>query len=796
MVSLFYNGITLLVMHTTILDLASEYLQASSAESVLTFRPFLNYIKNLKEKSSGNKTRLLSYIIEKYEQHPELLGPVDVACVKDHEPLLELIYSILSPLIEDEELHYWALSMPLRPVMFYSTNAYFNMVSHITQGKLTKQLSGEKLEKVRYNQLEFSYSLILEKCYNISSFFKQEIIHSIKDEKSGLLRYFRMTIDRRFIEVYHNDPLPELKLETLQSIGHDHHEMIALVEKIIPLSMFRFEGFGIASITEVTSQQSIENIRSIILNRSSFEEGTYYSSVIDSLQALVGSNDVKFGLLPVLQVNDKLVFNDGTCLNSILVKAGKEQGIAEMAYLSLAAHYFKKPRLIFFREITIEDESRQIYLKMLKTAGISAYALVPIFYNNTLEGVLEVYSLKKDALNEDMLSRLDPAMSLLSQLLKNNIDEFNDSIERVVKEKFTSLQPSVQWKFNEVAWHYLRDKHVNGKPVELEEIEFENVYPLYGAVDIRNSSIERNAALNKDHQVQFTVLLEVLHDLKKQSGFGLIDEKIFLSQKYLDLINSPQGFNQEIKLNDFLENNIAPFLQQFKEGNPAAERIMEKYFNAIDIKQGIANESRTLLETSMNTVIAAVNKYMESMKEEIQHAYPCYFEKFRTDGVEYDIYIGQSITPDKPFKDIFLKNLRLLQLNSMAVIAKYSHSLLVDLPVPIQTTQLIFIHSQPIDIRFRKDEKRFDVEGAYNIRYQIIKKRIDKVRIRNSKERLTQPNKIALVYVNQHEANEYINYIHYLQEQHILAGDLEELDLEDLQGVNGLKALRVSVITD
>ena len=158
----------------------------------------------------------------------------------------------------------------------------------------------------------------------------------------------------------------------------------------------------------------------------------------------------------------------------------------------------------------------------------------------------------------------------------------------------------------------------------------------------------------------------------------------------------------------------------------------------------------------MNTVISSVNNYMEMMKDEIQVAYPCYFEKFRTDGVEYDIYIGQSIAPDKPFSDIYLKNLRLTQLTSMAAVAKYSHALLPQLSRPVETTQLIFIHSQPIDIRFRKDEKRFDVEGAYNIRYHIVKKRIDKVTIRGSKERLTQPGKIALAYFSQKEADEYI----------------------------------------
>jgi hypothetical protein len=187
---------------------------------------------------------------------------------------------------------------------------------------------------------------------------------------------------------------------------------------------------------------------------------------------------------------------------------------------------------------------------------------------------------------------------------------------------------------------------------------------------------------------------------------------------------------------------------------------------------------------------------MDMMKTEIQQAYPSYFEKFRTDGVEYDIYIGQSIAPDKPFSDIYLQNLRLMQLTSMAAIAKYSSALLPQLTRPIETTQLIFIHSQPIDIRFRKDEKRFDVEGAYNIRYHIVKKRIDKVTLKGGKERLTQPGKIALVYFSQKEADEYIGYIRYLQEQNILNHDLEELELEELQGVSGLKALRVGVAID
>jgi hypothetical protein len=115
------------------------------------------------------------------------------------------------------------------------------------------------------------------------------------------------------------------------------------------------------------------------------------------------------------------------------------------------------------------------------------------------------------------------------------------------------------------------------------------------------------------------------------------------------------------------------------------------------------------------------------------------------------------------------------------------------LPKNLETTQLIFTNSNTIDICFRNDERRFDVEGAYNIRYQIIKKRIDKVNIKGTSERLTQTGKIAIIYHSSKDVEEYVKYIQYLQAQGTLNDDLEEIELDELQGVKGLKALRVGV---
>jgi hypothetical protein len=209
---------------------------------------------------------------------------------------------------------------------------------------------------------------------------------------------------------------------------------------------------------------------------------------------------------------------------------------------------------------------------------------------------------------------------------------------------------------------------------------------------------------------------------------------------------------------------------------------------------GSFHSHRRSYESSVQVLNENIISFFEKEVHKLQKMFPFYFEKFRTDGVEYNIYIGPSIAPDQPYNRIHLKNLRLWQISSMVNIARLTHKLLPGLQIPLGTTQIIFVYSQPIDISFRKDERRFDVEGSYNIKYEIIKKRIDKVRVRQTMERLTQTGCIAIVFNNEKDMDEYRQHIEFLQNKGLLKDDkVEILDLEELQSVSGLKALRVGV---
>jgi hypothetical protein len=316
---------------------------------------------------------------------------------------------------------------------------------------------------------------------------------------------------------------------------------------------------------------------------------------------------------------------------------------------------------------------------------------------------------------------------------------------------------------------------------------------LYGAIDIRNSSVERSHAIQKDLKAHIQLVNETFETLQSRLQLPLLEGLKFKNFNFSQAIDIGLPAEDEVRINEFFEKEVDPVLRHLQSSHPQAREIINNYFNLVNDCDGYLYRNRNEYEKSLSAINDAVLQSFEKQEVTMQQSYPHYFEKYKTDGVEYTIYIGQSLAPNNPFNMLYLKNIRLWQLSSMAEIARITHALIPSLKVPLQTTQLILIHSQPISIGFRKDERRFDVEGSYNIRYEIMKKRLDKVNIRGTNERLTQPGKIAMVYSNPKEAQEYQEYILFLQSKNLLLPGMESLELEELQGVSGLKALRVDI---
>jgi len=724
--------------------------------------------------------------LEKIEKENDLLGNITTQELAKHKETLELIFTILTPLMANENEMFWALSTPVPDEIFFSTNAFYQFFKdHDPKSKVSQD--NEPSEK---KQIKFIYNLILDRFYNFTSVLKNEIIYAHVNPENNLTSYYNIQNDTQFIDIQHKGDLPELNFEELAKHFQEGTEMEYLFKEL-SLKNFTFEGFSVISITDVTLQHAIDGIRNALVDHNYQTEA--YNHVIQALKTLSRNGNIEFGLMPFLTVNNKLVFDNQDFSQSMLINSAKASNLEEEVFYSLVDKYKEDPRPIFVSSINEDQMAKDPFLRVLKAAGVCSYSVLPIYYNTQLAGVLEVYSNQEIIVDDKILSRLRPAMPLIGQLFQYSIEEFNAKMDAVLMDKFTALQPSVQWKFNEAVWHFIQQNKENKKHKQIDTITFKNMYPLFGAIDIRNSTVERNQALKEDMHVHLLNIIKTLKGLRKFVYLELIDKLIFNCNDWIVRISNVASSNEEMLLNEFLAAEVYPFFSVIKVNHPEAAEIVDDYFAEILPETGLAYENRRKLEVSMQLINMEVSQYLETAQQNLQTSYPCYFAKFRTDGVEYDIYIGQDIAPNKPFDLLYLKNIRLWQLTSMVEIARLSKSLIGEMPRPLETTQLVFIHSNSIDISFRNDERRFDVEGAYNIRYEVVKKRIDKVLIKGTTERLTQPNKIAMVYFNADEAKEYIEYIKYLQDQGYLNDDLEQLDLEELQGVSGLKALRVGV---
>ena len=776
---------------SSIAPLTSKKKSIFGALNIATsLKSYRQHIEILLENEKTIKAGFYQFILNNISRYPELDNMLDVENCEPYKDALEFVYATLSyDVMSADSDKLWAFSKPFHPKVFYITPALNSLVTGDNKTAEINSIIDNNLSEGQ--ELRLVYSFILNKLYNYES-PDTEFYYSFKDELTGQQKSYIINMDLKFVDLHTEGVLPTLEFETMHQYMQNDNDWQEL-KRVLPLSQFKFEGFSIWAFEELRTQHLVNNIENIIANRENQEPHLVYEEIIRALKIVVQKSDIDIGILPFLQINNQCVFDESMTSHSIIAHTIIKNTAEQNCRNEDIRQYFKSPKPLYFNGISRENENKYPFLSHIGAEGVVYMVLLPVYVNKKLTGLIELYAKKSGAINKNDIGTLNIVLPQIGQLFQQNINEFEASIETVIKQNFTSLHPSVQWKFNETAWHFLKDNSKDQGSSELRKIQFKEVYPLYGAIDIRHSTHERNVALQKDTLKQLHLLQDTLVTIRKKVKLDLIDAMLFECQKWTNLLEGFINSAEEHGISAFLTLEVEPLLRHLKDNFPQTQQIINLYLDATDEKHGVTYEYRRKLEKSITLINKVINNHLESMVKDLQLAYPFYFEKFRTDGVEYDIYIGQSIASDRPFDLLYLANARLWQLKSMASIVRVSQQLSPQLPTFLETTHLIFVHSNAIDVSFRNDERRFDVEGAYNIRYQVIKKRIDKVNIKDTEERLTQPGKIAIVYFNQKEADEYVKFINSLIVQDVFTDSLEFLELEDLQGVAGLRALRVTV---
>lgn len=762
-----------------------KYLDITQVNTSFSFAPYYRFLQKRREGTDDVKRQMFQYFASRIEDAGVQERDVSPNELPQFKELLDILYVSLTNITIDGDKDIWGITAPFTSAFAYGTPSLYRSFVEKETGWLKPEYESN-FKEIGLAALKNIYHTILDQLYGITHPSKDEFIYRYIDSVTGLYRFFRINFGHDFIDIHYNKQLPELSERMITSITDDDVFVRYMLRKL-PLTDFKFRGFGIVTIADVTQQQTMVYIKELLWKLkddiSCVETG--FENLRLAVKSLLGSNKIEIGAMPFIIMNGRMVRKAGEGLVG-------GSALTEQEVRTFFKTFEAGSKPVVVDDIAISGSRFPLVEKILNGTQYRTYAAMPIFYQQKVYGVVELFATEPGLITAERIKLLERLYIELAQLMKVGHEMFENDIRSVISDRFTVIQPSVAWKFDDVALAYLQQKKVHGKVIQKVPIVFESVYPFYGAVDIRNSSLIRNNAIRADWQLQLQWLRKTANELA-QYDLPYVQQLMQQQIEFLHDNNIDQPISSEtISTSNALDKVLRRLLGSLRDEQPETAAICDAYLDAIDLVKGSCSINRRNLDMSMQQTISSIDILLDEMNNRMQEVYPAYYNKFRTDGIEYDLYAGQTISPEKPFSNDQLHELHIIQLEYMRKVALANAAQQHALLVPLQSTQLIFVNSDVIDITFREDEKRFDVEGAYNIRYQMIKKRIDKVHLRDSEERLTQPGKIAIVYINEADVEDYKT----LLQQQVKKGlfvNLEQLQLEDLQGISGLKALRVTV---
>jgi hypothetical protein len=758
-------------------------------KSYLSFEPLIEFWANNLKSENEYRSGFVKDVLEKINQIPELNKPIeDLSLIEKHKDIIDLLMTVIYPTTQWNKM-IGSSVIPFTFDFFYRTPSFEKILPRT--GIFGVEKFGMNPQAVFIDKLVNAYLLILEQQYNVKTDFKSPMIITIRNKNTSLFNYYQFNIDTSFTRSVCIGELPKLSEGDIKSLLKDVYNLKLWME-LLPPEKFAFQGFVTFNAYDVTEQEAISEIKYDLLEKTTFISLERFHDIENKVRSLFMLPDLKLGLAALPEdwnsnyngwkIGDSFVFNDdcdfqcSDCEESIYGEAAKSN------------------KYILIEDLGNYEDAGKIEKAILKL-GIRNILVAPLIYNDKLIGAFELGSPNPGDINSLNAKKIKSILPLFATAVKRDAEEYENQIQKIIKEKCTAIHPTVEWRFRQAAANLISGKSTN-KLAEMEPIVFENVYPLYGLSDIRNSSEFRNEAVRSDIIEHLNLAKGVLQSANQVKNLPLFDEMIFRIDKHINRVNKGLGSGDEVSILEFLRNEIEPVFNHIKDYDFSLDDLIKNYTRILDPDHKTLYTKRREYEESVGLINETISGYLDECNEEAQKMFPHYFEKYKTDGVEHGIYIGESLIENMGFNMIYLKNLRLWQLMTMCGVVTKLNEVLPKLKTPLETSHLILVQNTPMSIRFRFDEKKFDVDGTYNLRYEIMKKRIDKALIKGTKERLTQPGKIAVVYSNIKEAMEYKRYIEFLGSIGNTECTIEEFDLEDLQGMAGLKALRFKVNLD
>lgn len=762
----------------------------SPFQPLISFHKIVEMLEERKLVLAGFQGKYVADLLQEIQKYPELIQGIEsMEEFQKYESVIKVLLADLFPmLLSNNEIK--AVTIPY----------YFNILNLTQRFQRILEDAGPDYQ-ISLRGLSDQNWFIFNCCLIIRTYFQHDIemsdtpMYMDIPDKNNITKHYRVLINADFMEIIPTDKAKILSEEEIMELLNNYENLDLWLEKF-PQNSWILKGFSIMNLYDATIENAVSQLKGNLL--SDVDENKF-GELTEIFRSIYKIPKLKIGITIfgnfLDRVNVKVIEQKfySHLLNESTVEECESIFCDDMVRkMIMQKNYWVVPDVESFHPV---DEKQRRLLEQLKTQNARSIIFVPLYDKDKLLGILELSSPRSRDFNSVNAHKMDYVLPFIQDKISTVLSELENEIEAIIQKEYTSIHKSVQWRFKEEAYKFLESRKY-GQEYALKEIVFKDVYPLYGQIDVQGSSLSRNEAIQKDLVSQLEELIDVFHFLYNSAKLPLFEQRIFELKNHLEELKTIITSSTEQYLQNYLETEIHKVLMNFRNHskNPQIQELIDSYFEKVGPLSGLFYKHRREFDESISLINKKLAAVLDEKQMEAQSFFPHYYERFKTDGVEHNIFIGSSIAPDREFNAYYLQNLRLWQMQIMCEMENHFRLLQPSLPQELQVSSLILVFGTPISIRFRMDEKQFDIDGSYNVRYQIAKKRIDKAKIKNTDERITQKGKLTIVYQTPEEEREYLGYIKLLQHKNMLDENIETFEIEDLQGIIGLKGLRVGFL--